>query len=94
MKYYGIDSVGKIIIERIPTLPAWTSDDEGRLIYVEDVDLMYYGTENASPGWAPWGSSGTSGSSGSSGSSGTSGSSGSSGSSGTSGSSGSNSFFI
>jgi hypothetical protein len=47
MKSYGLNMQGKFFIERIATLPAWDSSDEGREVYVEDVDKRYYGTNAA-----------------------------------------------
>jgi len=35
-------------IERVSALPTWTSDDEGRIIYVESNDKLYFGN---SAGW-------------------------------------------
>lgn len=43
MKADATDFIGPVIVEIVSTLPAWTSDDEGRLIYAEDTNKMYYG---------------------------------------------------
>lgn len=90
MKCYGFISKGKVFLQKYVSLPSWTADDEGRVIYVEADSTLYVAT---SASWEAVGSggpggSGTSGSSGTSGQAGTSGSSGTSGNSGTSGSSG------
>ncbi len=34
-------------IETVPTLPTWTSSDEGKVIYVDDEDSLYYGTSTS-----------------------------------------------
>lgn len=34
----------EIFLEKLPTLPAWSSNDLARLIYVEDVDRIYWGS--------------------------------------------------
>lgn len=39
---------GKFIHQKVPTLPVWQASDEGRMLYVEDVDQIYYGTAT---GW-------------------------------------------
>ena len=43
MDFFKIDGKGPIFIEKMSTLPAWTSVDEGRLIYIEDVNKYYIG---------------------------------------------------
>ena len=43
MKSHGILMVGRFFMQRLPTKPAWTTDDVGRLIFVEDENLPYYG---------------------------------------------------
>jgi len=48
MEFHEIDTVGTIWIQRLSTLPSWSSSDEGRLVYTEDNDTFYYGT---STGW-------------------------------------------
>jgi len=45
MKSHGLDMKGKFIVERVSTLPSWTSADEGREIYVEDENKKYYGND-------------------------------------------------
>ena len=46
MDYHGIDCKGYFKIETVPTLPTWVADDERRIIYVEDEDLLYYADDN------------------------------------------------
>lgn len=67
-KNYGRVYYGPLIIERLDTLPSWTSADVGRIVYVNDVGKMYIG-ENTQwvEGGGGGGGSGTSGSSGTSG---------------------------
>ena len=43
MDFHEIDTVGKIWIERVATLPSWTSADVGRIVYAIDVDEYYMG---------------------------------------------------
>jgi len=90
MESQGFNMKGPFIGEILSTLPEWTSNDEGREIYVEDEGKRHYGDGTS---WINYetlaGSSGSSGSSGTSGIAGTSGSSGSSGTSGIAGTSGS-----
>jgi hypothetical protein len=47
MKIYGIEMEGKFLGEKLATLPSWQASDEGRLVYAQDVDKLYVGT-NAS----------------------------------------------
>jgi hypothetical protein len=42
MKSYGIEMQGEFVIQKVATLPAWGASDEGRIIYVEDEDKLYY----------------------------------------------------
>lgn len=82
MKAHGFEMEGPFIGEILPTLPEWTSDDEGREIYVEDEEKRYYADGTS---WVNYETlAGTSGTSGTSGVTGTSGTGGTSGSSGTS----------
>ena len=37
MESHGITMEGPFKDQIVPTLPAWTADDEGREIYVQDV---------------------------------------------------------
>ena len=48
MKFHEIDTVGNIWIQRLATKPAWGSADEGRIIFTQDNNTMYYGTDT---GW-------------------------------------------
>lgn len=43
MKMYGVDMRGKFHVQRVATLPAFSVEDKGRLIYVEDEEGFYYG---------------------------------------------------
>lgn len=43
MKSFGSEQKGKFIIQKIDTLPKWSIYDEGRLVYVRDVDKYYIG---------------------------------------------------
>ena len=43
MKCYGIQMHGYFIGKIVSTLPSWTSNDEGKLIYVQDTHAYYYG---------------------------------------------------
>jgi len=47
MKYHEIEMTGKFWVEVLASAPAWTANDEGRLIYIETGDLFYYGTSTA-----------------------------------------------
>jgi len=81
MRTYGFTGKGKVILQKVDTMPPWTVSDEGRLVYDDTANILYVG---GSSGWIATG--GGSGSSGTSGTSGTgAGTSGSSGTSGTSG---------
>ncbi len=84
MRTYGFTGKGKVTIQKVVTMPTWTAEDEGRLVWDDTANILYVG---GNTGWvSATGAGGTSGTSGTSGAgSGTSGSSGSSGSSGTSG---------
>lgn len=52
MKIYGTEVKGPLIIDKESTLSAWTSADEGRLVYAEDTDKVYYGSNTAWNVWA------------------------------------------
>lgn len=43
MEYQEIELKGKLWIETLSTLPAWTNGDEGRLIYTEDTEKFHIG---------------------------------------------------
>ena len=45
MKHYGIEMQGDFIGEIVATAPSWTSNDEGRLIYAQDTNTFYYGSD-------------------------------------------------
>jgi hypothetical protein len=55
MRSHGIEMVGKFIMHPVPTLPAWTSNDVARLIFVEDENMPYYGGTVAWGDWIPMG---------------------------------------
>jgi len=44
MRHYGVEMRGGFIGEILSTAPAWTSDDKGRLIYAQDTNIYYYGS--------------------------------------------------
>ena len=43
MKAHGIEMKGPFKAEILSTLPSWTSEDEGREVYVQDEERRYYG---------------------------------------------------
>ncbi len=47
MKTGEHDLDGKLFIQAVSTLPAWGAADERRIIYVEDVNKYYTGTDSA-----------------------------------------------
>lgn len=47
-KFYKVDIQGKNWIQRVSSLPVWTANDEGRILYAEDTDEMYVGDDT---GW-------------------------------------------
>ena len=47
MKAYGIEMKGDFIGEKVLSNPAWTSADEGRMIYNETDGYYYYGSDSA-----------------------------------------------
>ncbi len=44
MDSYGFEGKGPVLIQKVSSLPSWTSEDEGRLIYDQSIDGLYYGT--------------------------------------------------
>ena len=56
MDFYGITNKGSFVIEKIATLSAWGASDEGRIVYAEDVNTLYYGTDTK---WQALGGGGT-----------------------------------
>jgi len=60
MKFHGIEMQGTLLTEKVSTLPSWSSDDEGRLVYADDVNKFYYGSNT---GWVETGGSSGGGSS-------------------------------
>jgi hypothetical protein len=51
MDFHGMDNKGKIWIEQLTTLPTWTSNDTGRLVYVSSDDTFYKATATE---WQPF----------------------------------------
>lgn len=47
-KIYGIEMKGAFVLEKLASLPAWTSADEGRLVYNSTDKELYMGTNT---GW-------------------------------------------
>lgn len=47
MKIYGANFEGPIFLEILSTLPSWSASDEGRMVYISDVDRIYYGTSTS-----------------------------------------------
>jgi len=45
MQTYGIKMLGPFIVQIVSTLPTWTANDEGRLIYVNDEKEYYSGND-------------------------------------------------
>jgi hypothetical protein len=46
LKFHGIDAIGKILVQRVSTLPTWTSADEGRVLYDLTSKGLYYGSDS------------------------------------------------
>jgi hypothetical protein len=44
MKIFGLEMQGKFLGEKLSSLPVWSASDEGRLVYAQDVDKLYVGT--------------------------------------------------
>ncbi len=55
MKNYGITMEGPLVLEKLATLPSWTSTDEGRIVYIEADNQTYIGSNAA---WVVHGSDG------------------------------------
>ena len=51
MKSHGIQFVGKIWIQDVPTLPPWTPDDVSRVIFVEEENIVYVGGSVSYGNW-------------------------------------------
>jgi hypothetical protein len=47
MRFDGIDCVGEFKVDRVATLPTWSSAYKGRMVYVEDTDRLHIGTASA-----------------------------------------------
>ena len=54
MKIYGADLQGILLVQRVATLPTWTSDYVGAVIYAIDTNLFWFGGSSA---WISSGSS-------------------------------------
>ena len=52
MEYDKIIMSGEFLAQTVSTLPSWTSNDERRILYVEDENKLYYGsnTQWTTPG--------------------------------------------
>jgi len=46
MKFYDVEMKGDFIVEKLSTTPSWTSEDEGRLIYVNNENIVKLGTNS------------------------------------------------
>ena len=46
MNSYGKTMLGNFVCQKVATLPAWSSAAEGKLIYVEDSNKLYYGDDS------------------------------------------------
>jgi len=55
MKNYGLTMEGPLVIEKVASLPAWASTDEGRLVYNEADKQLHLGTSTQ---WQAVGSTG------------------------------------
>lgn len=52
MEYGEIDCQGKFWLERLPTLPSWHESYIGRIVYVEDEGILYFGSGGSNGfGW-------------------------------------------
>jgi len=49
MDFHGLNTKGKIWIERLSTLPTWTANDIGRMVYITGTDKYYKGDAT---GWS------------------------------------------
>lgn len=47
MIIYGTEVKGPFYPEKLSTLPVYTASDEGRVVYVDDVNKVYYGSDSA-----------------------------------------------
>jgi len=46
MKFHGVTMTGKLIIQKVNTLPVWEVSDEGRLIFDQTEQALYIGTDS------------------------------------------------
>ncbi len=51
MQFHEISCVGKLWINRVATLPTWTSNDVGRLLFAINKNSVYYGGTIEHAGW-------------------------------------------
>lgn len=49
MKFFGLDLRGKFWIQRLPDIAdnPWTEDDIGRLVFNEEDEILYYGSNDS-----------------------------------------------
>lgn len=47
MRFDGIDCQGELLIDRVASLPVWSSAYEGRMVYTEDTERFYIGIVSA-----------------------------------------------
>jgi len=55
MRFHGITMVGKFTVEKVASLPTWSIEDEGRILYDTSEGKLFVGTDYA---WAESGSGG------------------------------------
>jgi microcystin-dependent protein len=47
MRFHGIEMVGKFVLERVQSLPAWRDGDEGRVLYERDRERLFIGRQGS-----------------------------------------------
>ena len=47
MRFYKIDSQGPFLVQRVSSVPAYAGTDEGRVLYDQSGDELYYGCNGA-----------------------------------------------
>ena len=47
MKYYDMTIAGQMILQKVDTLPEWNSSYEGRFVYHNGEDKLYFGSATA-----------------------------------------------
>jgi hypothetical protein len=55
MKFHGITMIGKFTVQKVASLPTWSVEDEGRILYDTSEGKLFVGTDYA---WAEAGSGG------------------------------------